>query len=221
MGIPPQPPNGIAPVPATPLNEDVPYVGLLTRLLSWVVDVLVINLVAIITGLGAALIASVFPITKNLKPLFVAVAGTVYVLWTAAYFVALWSVTGQTLGSRLMQVRLVTASGGKVKPIRALVRWVGMNLAMVPLPWGYVPIPYRRLGFPDWFAHTRVVEAPQLSIAAARQERLRGTRDGSRQVTEPIPLRSDSSLATTARPAGIDLPDDRRTRPAASGPEGA
>jgi uncharacterized RDD family membrane protein YckC len=171
----------------TTLEEDVPYVGLMTRLISWAVDFLLINLVAIITGLGAQLVASIFPITKNLKPLFVAIAGVVYVLWAAAYFVAFWSVTGQTLGSRLMQVRLVTASGEKVKPVRALVRWIGMNLGMLPLPWGFVPIPFRRLGFPDWLAHTRVIEVQQLSIANARRQRTRGARDGSRQTLPPAP----------------------------------
>lgn len=169
----------------TTLEENVPYVGLLTRVISWAVDVLLINLVAIITGLGVALIVTLFPITKNLKPLFEAIAGGVYVLWTAAYFVAFWSITGQTLGSRVMQVRLVTPSGEKVKPVRAFVRYIGMNLAMLPLPWGYVPIPFRRLGFPDWLAHTRVVEAQQLSIVAARQQRSRDARDGPRQTPPP------------------------------------
>jgi uncharacterized RDD family membrane protein YckC len=178
-----------------PLEESVRYVGLMTRLISWAVDLLFINLVAIITGLGAELVASIFPITKNLKPLFLAIAGGVYVLWTAAYFVALWSVTGQTLGSRLMQVRLVTASGDKVKPVRALVRWIGMNLAMIPLPWGFVPIPFRRLGFPDWLAHTRVIEVQQLSIANAKRERLRDSRGRSRQTPPPISPKPDSSLS--------------------------
>jgi uncharacterized RDD family membrane protein YckC len=86
-------------MPQTTPDENVPYIGLSTRLLSWVVDAVLINLVAIIVGVGAQLIASVFPITKNLKPLFVAIGGTVYLLWTAGYFVALWSITGQTLGS--------------------------------------------------------------------------------------------------------------------------
>jgi uncharacterized RDD family membrane protein YckC len=176
------------------LEENVAYVGLMTRMLSWAVDLLLINLVAIITGLGAQLIASIFPITKNLRPVLLAIAGGVYVLWTAAYFVACWSVTGQTPGSRLMQVRLVTASGEKVKPVRALVRWIGMNLAMIPLPWGYVPIPFKRLGFPDWLAHTRVIEANQLSIAAARQERSRDARDRSHQTPPPISPKSESNL---------------------------
>jgi uncharacterized RDD family membrane protein YckC len=169
----------------TTLEENLPYVGLVTRLISWVVDVLLINLVAIITGLGAELIASMFPITKNLKPVFLAIAGGVYVVWTAAYFVVFWSMSGQTPGSRLMQVRLVTPGGGRVKPVRALVRWIGMNVAMLPLPWGYVPILFKRLGFPDWLAHTRVIEAPELSIAAARRERMREARSSSRLPSPP------------------------------------
>jgi uncharacterized RDD family membrane protein YckC len=167
------------------LEENLHYVGLVTRLISWVVDLLLINLVAIITGLGIQLIASIFPITKNLKPVFLAIAGGVYLVWTAAYFVVLWSMSGQTLGSRVMQVRLVTPSGGRVKPARALVRWIGMNLALVPLPWGYVPILFKRLGFPDWLAHTRVIEAPQLSIAGARRDKMRKTRTTSRLPSPP------------------------------------
>ena len=169
----------------TTLEENLRYVGLVTRVISWVVDVVLINLVAIITGLGAELVASIFPITKNLRPLFLAIAGAVYVVWTAGYFVVFWSISGQTPGSRLMQVRLVTPDGGRVKPAGALVRWIGMNLALVPLPWGYVPIPFKRLGFPDWLAHTRVIEAPQLSIAQARREKMRKTRSRSRLPSPP------------------------------------
>ena len=174
----PESPESDTAVQAT-REENPHYVGLVTRVISWVVDLLLINLVAIITGLGAELIASIFPITKNLKPLFLAIAGGVYLVWTATYFVVFWSLSGQTLGSRLMQVRLVTPDGGRVKPARALVRWIGMNLAMVPLPWGYVPIPFQRLGFPDWLAHTRVIEAPQLSIAEVRRQRMRKARSTS------------------------------------------
>ena len=194
---------------ATAPHEDAPYVGLLTRLISWVVDILLINLVAIITGVGVQLVASVFPITKGLTPVFLAIAGTVYVLWTAAYFVACWSVTGQTIGARLMQVRLVTASGEKVKPFRALVRWIGMNLAMVPLPWGFVPIPFQRLGFPDWLAHTRVIDAPQLSLAEARQQRLRATGDTSGHRPPYVSPKPDPGMTATGRPSDDAVPNDR------------
>lgn len=59
-----------------------------------------------------------------------------------------------------MQIRLVTASGQRLKPLRALVRWVGMNLAALPLVAVYLPILFRRRGLPDWLAHTLVLEAP-------------------------------------------------------------
>lgn len=173
----------------TTLDQNLADVGLVTRVISWVVDVLLINLVAIITGIGIELIASIFPITKSLKPVLLTIAGVVYVVWTAGYFVVFWSMSGQTPGARVMQVRLVTPGGGRVKPARALVRWIGMNLAMLPLPWGYVPIPFKRLGFPDWLAHTRVIEAPELglaaSIAAARRERAREARTSARLAAPP------------------------------------
>jgi uncharacterized RDD family membrane protein YckC len=184
MSNPSESPDSYTAVQTTPV-ENLPYVGLVTRGISWAVDALLINFAAIITGLGAELIASIFPITKDLKPVLLAIAGVAYVVWTAAYFVVFWSISGQTPGSRLMQVRLVTPGGGRVKPVRALVRWIGMNVAMVPLPWGYLPVPFQRLGFPDWLAHTRVIEAPALSIAAARQARRRETRGSSRLPSPP------------------------------------
>lgn len=161
----------------TRLEDNAPHVGLLTRVLSWALDLLIINLAAIFTGLGVELVVHIFPIAKHLQPLFGAIAAGVYVLWTAAYFVAFWSVTGQTPGARVMQVRLVTSDGGKVKPVRALVRYIGMNIGMLPLPWGYVPIPFNRLGFPDWLAHTRVIDAPQLSLAAQQRIKLQEGRN--------------------------------------------
>jgi len=185
MSNPSESPESDTALPTT-LEENVAYVGLATRVISWAADALLINFAAIITGLGAELIASIFPITKNLKPVFLAIATAAYAAWTAAYFVVFWSMSGQTPGSRLMQVRLVTPGGGRVKPVRALVRCIGMYAALVPLPWGYVPIPFRRLGFPDWLAHTRVIEAPDLSVAAARRERMRATRSSSRLPSPPF-----------------------------------
>ena len=132
----------------TTREENLPDVGLATRVISWAVDILLINLVAIITGLGAQLIASIFPITKNLKPLFLAIAAGVYVVWTAAYFVVFWSMSGQTPGARLMQVRLVTPGGGKVKPVRALVRWIGMNVGDVAPALGLRTDPVQAPGIP-------------------------------------------------------------------------
>lgn len=42
----------------------------------------------------------------------------------ALYFVTFWSRGGQTVAMRAWHVRLVTASGGAVRPLRALVRYL-------------------------------------------------------------------------------------------------
>jgi uncharacterized RDD family membrane protein YckC len=154
-------------------RKDGAFVGVVTRAVSWIIDAVLINVVAIGAGLGVALILSIFPLAKNLQPAFEAVAGVTYVLWAGVYFVAFWSITGQTPGARLMQIRLVTRTRGRVKPARAVIRWVGMNLAMLPLFAGYYPLLFRRRPFPDWLAKTLVLEAPQLSLAEARMESIR------------------------------------------------
>jgi hypothetical protein len=130
-----------------------------------VIDAIAINVVAIATGLGVELFLSVFPVRPGVADVLKPIAAGVYVVWTCAYFVLFWFATGQTLGARTMQIRLVTASGVRVNPIRGVIRWVGMNLAMIPLFAGYAPILVGRRGFPDWVARTLVLPAPQLSIA--------------------------------------------------------
>lgn len=161
------------------LDHDARFVGMATRVVSWVVDALIINLVVIFAGLGAGLVLSIFPLSKSAQPAFEVIAGAAYIIWIAAYFVAFWSTTGQTPGARIMQIRLVTPNRRRVNPARALVRWVGMNLAMLPLFAGYLPIAFGRRGFPDWLARTLVVEAPQLSLAEATSASLRSARRGS------------------------------------------
>lgn len=166
-----EPPAIVEPAQTAP--ADVRFVGVVTRAISWVLDAIAINLVAIITGLGAELVLSLFPISSDFAAVLKPIAGIAYVIWAGAYFVGFWSWTGQTLGARVMQIRLHTEDGGRVKPVRALVRWIGMNLAMIPLFAGFAPILVGRRGFPDWLARTVVVEARQLSLAQARRATLR------------------------------------------------
>jgi len=150
-------------------DADERYVGAVTRSVAWIVDVVLINVVAILTGLGVALVTSVVHTSGHHRAALGVISGVVYVLWIAVYFVAFWITTGQTPGARFMQIRLVTAKGARVKPVRGVVRLIGMELAAIPL-WGRRPLP-------DWLARTRVVEASQISIAMAAQEARRTARE--------------------------------------------
>jgi uncharacterized RDD family membrane protein YckC len=175
---------GAAVTTQPPPDAEPVTVGVVTRAVSWGIDAVLINVVAIITGVGISLLVSMFPFLKHLKPLLAPLAGGAYVLWVTAYFVAFWSTTGQTPGARLLQIRLVSATQERLKPRRALLRFIGMNLAALPLFAGYVPILFKRRGFPDWLARTLVLDAPQLSLAelrrvAKRAERIQAVEAGA------------------------------------------
>jgi uncharacterized RDD family membrane protein YckC len=83
----------------------------------------------------------------------------------------------------VMQIRVVTGDGARVKPRWAAVRCVGVVLAMLPLFAGFVPILFdsRRRGFQDWLAHTVVVEAPGPSIAEVSRAKKRTIYEASRR----------------------------------------
>lgn len=161
----------------------VRYVGLATRAISFVVDAALINLVALIGGVGASLILSLLHLPGALKAVLAVIGSVVYILWCVGYFVVFWSTTGQTPGARVMQIRVVTTFGERLKPRRALMRCLGVLLAALPLFAGFVLILFdaRRRGFQDRFAGTLVIEAPQASLAEVRMATMREAYDASRQ----------------------------------------
>jgi len=81
------------------------------------------------------------------------------VLWSAGYFVAFWSATGQTPGGRVMHIRVVDPDGGHLSPARAARRMVAMVLGAIPCFLGYVGIvtDERCRAFHDRVARTVVV----------------------------------------------------------------
>ncbi len=174
-------PAGTAP------DQELRYVGLATRVISFALDAALINLVALLVAVGASLILSLVYLPSTLKTILAAIGGASYVLWAIGYFVVFWSTTGQSPGARVMQIRVVTAKGERVKPRRALVRCGGVVLAALPLFAGFVLILFdsKRRGFQDRFAGTLVIEAPQLSWAASRRVARRAEYDASKRRSAP------------------------------------
>lgn len=175
--------EGAAPA-VTPPEAGVPYPGLATRAISFALDAAVINLVAIVVGIGASLILSLLHLPSVLKTVLAAVGTAVYILWLVGYFVVFWSTTGQTPGARMMQIKVETPDSGRVKPKRALVRCAGVLLASLPLFLGFVPVLYdeKRRAFQDRFAGTVVINAPTVSMFEIRRARKRDAYMASKQV---------------------------------------
>ena len=161
------------------------YAGLATRTIAYVLDAAAINLVALVVGVAAALALSIFHLSDALKSAVTVALAVAFVVWAVGYFVAFWSTTGQTPGSRVMRIRVVDAHGAPaLKPRRAFVRVVGLVLATIPLFAGFFMMLWdrRRRCLQDRLARTLVVHsAPQVRILRRRVTADR--RDDTRHAT--------------------------------------
>jgi uncharacterized RDD family membrane protein YckC len=147
-------------VPAPPRTAVPGYVGLVTRAIAFGMDAALINLVAIAIAAIVALTFSVLSLPKDLHTVAVAAGGALYVVWTVGYFVTFWATTGQTPGCRAMHIRVRPTHGERLLPRRALLRFIGLILAALPLFAGYllILVDDRRRGLQDRIARTVVVE---------------------------------------------------------------
>jgi uncharacterized RDD family membrane protein YckC len=155
---------------ADPIPGATTYAGLVTRGIAIVIDTLLIDAAALAVGGAVGLLKSVFAPSHNFRTAGIIAGGVLFFVWVAAYFVTFWTTTGQTPGSRVMQIRLARTDGGPVGASRALVRLAGMVLSL-PFLWGYLLIlwtAHRRAAF-DLLAGTVVTVVPPLVPTAPRR----------------------------------------------------
>lgn len=150
--------NGDGPSPGPP---GVEYSGLVTRAIAIVIDAVLIDVVSFAVAGAVLLVESVFKVSGKHHTLAVTIGTVLFIAWVVGYFLTFWTTTGQTPGSRVMQIRVVRPDGKRIGPRRALVRLAWMVLSL-PLFWGYWPVLWtaRRRTVPDLVAGTVVTVAP-------------------------------------------------------------
>ena len=136
-----------------------PFAGVASRGVALVVDAFAIVAGTAIVGGAASLVAAV---VGGVRPDWL--AQTLLSLATVAiavgYFVVFWQTAGQTPGMRLMGVRVLSnRGGGRLTAWQAIVRTVGLALAIIPCFLGFLPALFdsRRRALPDYLAGTVVV----------------------------------------------------------------
>jgi uncharacterized RDD family membrane protein YckC len=137
-----------------------------TRLVAYVVDLLVLSVVTTVGSAAAAYLVAV--VTGHELGLAEDrdLAGLGVVLWWLAYFGGSWALAGRTPGMALLGLRVVRPDGARAGPLAALVRAVTFPLSVALLGLGFVGIlvhPQRR-ALHDLLATTAVVYvAPTVS----------------------------------------------------------
>jgi uncharacterized RDD family membrane protein YckC len=136
-----------------------PYAGLLGRFVAGALDLALMSVVFL--G-GAAMVDVVSNLVGGLRPswLEAAIASVGATVGAVTYLVVFWTVAGQTPGMRVMGLRLVVGRDGTQPPGagRALLRVVGLVVAIVPFFAGFLPILFdrRRRAIQDMLAGTVV-----------------------------------------------------------------
>jgi uncharacterized RDD family membrane protein YckC len=141
-----------------------PFAGVGTRGAALAIDAAATTVICAAAGAVAGLVAS---LVGGVRPQWLAGAllAAGWALLTGGYFTVFWAAAGQTPGMRLLHVRVRPKDGdGRVTVARAVVRTIGLALAIVPLFLGFLPALFdaRRRALPDYLAGTVVVydEAP-------------------------------------------------------------
>jgi uncharacterized RDD family membrane protein YckC len=175
-----QPPRGGgAPLPLSEEELTHPFAGIVTRSVAIAID----------GGAAAALFAvAAIGVSGALAALGLADVGTaasllgtsaVWLVFVVGYFVICWSTTGQTIGMRMMGLRLVTRENHPPNLCRSVVRYFAQFLSILLLFSGVIMIMIQsqRRALHDLIAGTFViyVDVPQAAVEAALQERPGGT----------------------------------------------
>jgi uncharacterized RDD family membrane protein YckC len=157
--------------PREPVRFDgsTTYAGLTTRALAFLLDALVVNVVAAIATGALGLAMSVLAGDPSIRGTGLVAGALVFGLWSATYFVVGWSVGGQTVGAAVMGVRVLGTDGRPLRPCRALVRLVAISVGAIPLLAGLWILLWdrRRRAFHDRVVRSVVVHVADDDIALA------------------------------------------------------
>jgi uncharacterized RDD family membrane protein YckC len=135
-----------------------PSAGVVSRGAALAVDALAIVTVSVALGAAAGLVGS---LVGGVHPQWLAqfLLSFAAVATFVGYFSLFWSTVGQTPGMRLLHVRVLPRTGRTPGLWQALVRTIGLALAIIPCFLGFVPALFdrRRRALPDYLAGTVVV----------------------------------------------------------------
>jgi uncharacterized RDD family membrane protein YckC len=173
--------------------------GFVSRLIALVIDLVILTAIATtVTVVGQFVGTSLGVSTNTLRLVALLTAGFAALLYFF-YFALANVLGGQTVGQRIMGLRVVRTDGSRVKFWRSVKRLIGMILSL-PLFWGYliVLIDNRRRGFHDKLAGTIVIyySVPKgelgpfeqyLNVIRIRRERRLAAERAAAAQSEPLP----------------------------------
>jgi uncharacterized RDD family membrane protein YckC len=138
------------------------YPGIVTRGVAFIVDLAIINAIALAATIGIGVVVAALDPGKtsiHLPEILLTAAG--WLLFAGAYFVGFWVLTGATPGMRAMGIRVTAPDRGRVTWWHGLCRLFGLGLSVITLGLGFllILVDERRRALQDRVGGTLVVRA--------------------------------------------------------------
>lgn len=136
----------------------MPYAGIASRAVALGIDIVIVDL-AVLFGAGLLALVGSLVGDPHLDTVGKLLAAGAWLAVVVTYFVVFWSSAGQTPGMRALGLRVTTGDGAVMGVGHALIRVVGLGLAIVPFFAGFLPVLVddRRRALQDFMAGTIVV----------------------------------------------------------------
>lgn len=147
--------------------------GFVSRLVAFVLDVLIVSLSSIVFAGLTSMILGFFGFDSRdislealpsgalalLQLAIVGLAGLAVLLFILAYYVLFWILVGATPGKYIVGLKVIRTGGQRISFVRAIIRYLGYWISALPLFLGFlwILVSDRRQGWHDKLADTIVV----------------------------------------------------------------
>lgn len=143
-------------------NEQHVNAGFFVRLAAFLIDSILIALISLGLRFPLWLLDMILP-NSLLSRDFIfqySITDLIFVILQASYFILLTYASGQTVGKKLMHLKVVSVQGCKLTLWEVVIReTVGRFLSALVLQAGYLAVGVRKdkRGLHDWFADSKVI----------------------------------------------------------------
>lgn len=139
-----------------------PYAGLISRLVAFIIDVLIISAAILFTSAIIDLIRRFFRETgtSSIDELLRLVEVAFQFGVAPVYFIFLTAMFGQTVGKSIMGLRIVSSTGMPITFRQAFFRWLLQSIFVIgPMLFNYawILVDSRRRAWHDLLTHTCVI----------------------------------------------------------------
>lgn len=140
-------------------NNNFQYASVWKRLGALVIDMLIVNLLALAFVPGAMVVFNMMGNLDTFREFILGPVGMWFLILPVVYMFLLWGLLSRSVGMFVMKTRIATESGASIGWVKALIRVIGYIISGLLLMLGFLPILFdkKKRGLHDRLAGSVVI----------------------------------------------------------------